>query len=104
MASRSAQATARNELWVARAVGRVGDFGRPFHIVARGDRMGGLAPPALLRRRLPLRHTILICSADSDLNACLLERAASPPLRTAGAIEHHRLRGISEWTSRLMSA
>src|SRR5437879_4145736 len=66
--------------------------------------MGSLAPPALLRRRLPLRHTILICSADSDLNARLLERAASPPLRAGGAIEHHRLRGISDWTSRLMSA
>src|SRR5882762_8553522 len=104
MASRSAQATARNELRVARAAGRLDDFRRPFHIVARGDRLGGLAPPALLRRRLPLRHAILICTADSDVNACLLERAASRPLRAGGAIERHRLRGISDWTSRLMSA
>lgn len=60
MESRSAQAAAPNEFRVAGAVGRVGDLGRPFHMVARDHRMGSMAPRALLRRRLSLRHTILI--------------------------------------------
>jgi hypothetical protein len=41
----------------------VGDLKRLFRVVARDDRIGGLAPDALLRRRLSLRRTILICAA-----------------------------------------
>ncbi len=66
MESRSAQVAASNEFRVAGAIGRVGDLGRPFRVVARGDRMGGLAPRALLRRRLSLRHAILICAMEVD--------------------------------------
>jgi hypothetical protein len=64
MESRSAQAAAPGELRGARAVARVGDFRRRVHMVARGDRIGGVAPRALLRRRLPLRHAILICATE----------------------------------------
>jgi hypothetical protein len=55
----SAQATARGELRLARTAGRVDDFRCLVHRLARGDRMGGLAPSALLRRRLSLRHAVL---------------------------------------------
>ena len=44
MESCSAQAAAPNERRVAGAVGRVGDLGRLFRVVARDDRIGGLAP------------------------------------------------------------
>jgi hypothetical protein len=60
MASGTAQATASNELRVARAAGRVDDFRGFFFSVARGDRMGVLAPTALLRGLLSLRHAVLI--------------------------------------------
>src|ERR1700720_1850155 len=71
MESRSAQAAPPGELRGSGAVGRVGDFRRGVHMVARGDRIGGVAPRALLRRRLPLRHAILICATERGGSACL---------------------------------
>jgi hypothetical protein len=62
MESGSTRAAAPNEFRVAGAFGRVGDLGRLFRVVARDDRIGGLAPGALLRFCLSLRHTILICT------------------------------------------
>ena len=64
MESGSAQAAPSNERRVAGAVGRVGDLGRLFRVVALDDRIGGLAPRSLLRCRLSLRHTILICAME----------------------------------------
>jgi hypothetical protein len=40
-------------------------------MVARGDRVGGVAPRALLRRRLPLRDAILICATERGGSAYL---------------------------------
>jgi hypothetical protein len=59
MESRSAQTAAFSEFWGAGAFSRLGAAGRLFHMVARHDRMGGLAPSALLRGRLSLRHALL---------------------------------------------
>ena len=64
MESGSTRAAAPNEFRVAGAVGRVGDLGRLFRVVACDDRIRGLAPGALLRCCLSLRHTILICAME----------------------------------------
>jgi hypothetical protein len=56
----------------------VGDLGRLFRVVARDDRIGGLAPGALLRRCLSLRHTILICAMEVRRDPLLVDPSTLP--------------------------
>jgi hypothetical protein len=59
MESHSLPAAPRSEFRLADAVDCMGALGRSFHLGFRGGRMGGLAPRALLRRRLSLRYAVL---------------------------------------------
>jgi hypothetical protein len=45
-------------------------------VVARDDRMGGLAPRALLRRCLSLRHAVLICAMPAERDPFLADLRA----------------------------
>jgi hypothetical protein len=48
-------------------------------VVARDDRIRGLAPGALLRCCLSLRHTILICAMEVRLAPFLVDPGTLPP-------------------------
>ncbi len=80
MESRSAQAAPPNVRRIAGAVGSVGDLGRLFRVVARDDRIGGLAPRSLLRCCLSLRHTILIRAMDDWMRSVFGRSHYAAPL------------------------